>query len=226
MVNRKVSKQVNQVKEKASLKFARSFVSELDSDVWENFHTYFRSFKARLVREMKNSDDIRIDFSEHEHEIENEGITVAFDSIFHFSEKFQLDCNQKSYLLVDQYCIRSTCNCRNAIFIILETENSEILNYDRETIIRYEYKSGNWKIDTSSNAVDKGQIKQIIGELKHSYPDINKHLRKRHRILRELYRDYRDRKFKQDGPAAIPGKIGRNDPCPCGSGKKYKKCCG
>jgi len=21
------------------------------------------------------------------------------------------------------------------------------------------------------------------------------------------------------------GKVGRNDPCPCGSGKKYKKCC-
>ena len=21
-------------------------------------------------------------------------------------------------------------------------------------------------------------------------------------------------------------KIGRNDPCPCGSGRKYKKCCG
>ena len=25
---------------------------------------------------------------------------------------------------------------------------------------------------------------------------------------------------------SIPGKeVGRNDPCPCGSGKKYKKCC-
>jgi uncharacterized protein len=24
---------------------------------------------------------------------------------------------------------------------------------------------------------------------------------------------------------SIP-KVGRNDPCPCGSGKKYKKCCG
>lgn len=22
-----------------------------------------------------------------------------------------------------------------------------------------------------------------------------------------------------------PKKVGRNDPCPCGSGKKYKKCC-
>ncbi|MEG1181695.1 MAG: SEC-C metal-binding domain-containing protein, partial [Oscillospiraceae bacterium] len=27
-------------------------------------------------------------------------------------------------------------------------------------------------------------------------------------------------------PKKIGGKIGRNDPCPCGSGKKYKKCCG
>ncbi len=25
---------------------------------------------------------------------------------------------------------------------------------------------------------------------------------------------------------AVSNKIGRNEPCPCGSGKKYKKCCG
>jgi preprotein translocase subunit SecA len=24
----------------------------------------------------------------------------------------------------------------------------------------------------------------------------------------------------------VKKKVGRNDPCPCGSGKKYKKCCG
>lgn len=27
-------------------------------------------------------------------------------------------------------------------------------------------------------------------------------------------------------PVRNDGKVGRNDPCPCGSGKKYKKCCG
>jgi preprotein translocase subunit SecA len=27
--------------------------------------------------------------------------------------------------------------------------------------------------------------------------------------------------MRKSGP-----EIGRNDPCPCGSGKKYKKCCG
>jgi len=30
----------------------------------------------------------------------------------------------------------------------------------------------------------------------------------------------------QEPPAAPAAKVGRNDPCPCGSGKKYKKCCG
>jgi preprotein translocase subunit SecA len=28
------------------------------------------------------------------------------------------------------------------------------------------------------------------------------------------------------GPARRKSKVGRNDPCPCGSGKKYKRCCG
>ena len=31
---------------------------------------------------------------------------------------------------------------------------------------------------------------------------------------------------RQSNTLIRPVKIGRNDPCPCGSGKKYKKCCG
>jgi preprotein translocase subunit SecA len=30
----------------------------------------------------------------------------------------------------------------------------------------------------------------------------------------------------EGGPPAAPRKVGRNDPCPCGSGLKYKRCCG
>ena len=37
----------------------------------------------------------------------------------------------------------------------------------------------------------------------------------------ELYK-----KEKSSHTVIKPPKIGRNDPCPCGSGKKYKKCCG
>lgn len=31
---------------------------------------------------------------------------------------------------------------------------------------------------------------------------------------------------KKSGTVVKEKKVGRNDPCPCGSGKKYKKCCG
>lgn len=36
-----------------------------------------------------------------------------------------------------------------------------------------------------------------------------------------IKKDYKDSKTVVKSP-----KIGRNEPCPCGSGKKYKKCCG
>jgi len=38
---------------------------------------------------------------------------------------------------------------------------------------------------------------------------------------KELYREQ-----KSSTTVVKEKKIGRNDPCPCGSGKKYKKCCG
>ena len=34
------------------------------------------------------------------------------------------------------------------------------------------------------------------------------------------------KKQKLSGTVVKGKKIGRNDPCPCGSGKKYKQCCG
>ena len=40
----------------------------------------------------------------------------------------------------------------------------------------------------------------------------------------ELKRLYKEQ--KESRTVRKEKKIGRNDPCPCGSGKKYKKCCG
>ena len=39
--------------------------------------------------------------------------------------------------------------------------------------------------------------------------------------LKKLYKEQ-----KESTTIRKAKKIGRNDPCPCGSGKKYKKCCG
>ena len=34
------------------------------------------------------------------------------------------------------------------------------------------------------------------------------------------------KEYKKSKTVHVEKKPGRNDPCPCGSGKKYKKCCG
>ena len=52
------------------------------------------------------------------------------------------------------------------------------------------------------------------------------------RIQRERQMAQAKRVERQDGEAPAPQpvqreeKVGRNALCPCGSGKKYKKCCG
>ncbi|MGB5441507.1 MAG: SEC-C metal-binding domain-containing protein, partial [Gammaproteobacteria bacterium] len=46
---------------------------------------------------------------------------------------------------------------------------------------------------------------------------------------REIHAYWLARRSEEAPPAKpqrrLEPRVGRNDPCPCGSGKKYKKCC-
>jgi SEC-C motif-containing protein len=59
-----------------------------------------------------------------------------------------------------------------------------------------------------------------------------KGVRKRHHEVAEFHKQdglwyYVDGRLVAPPPERHGGpKVGRNEPCPCGSGKKYKKCCG
>lgn len=80
------------------------------------------------------------------------------------------------------------------------TEDTEVnLNYDKELL----YK----------NMVD------AQADWLYNLEEWDKHLTPERR--KELYKEQKSSKTVVKGT-----KIGRNDPCPCGSGKKYKKCCG
>ena len=45
-------------------------------------------------------------------------------------------------------------------------------------------------------------------------------------VLTEEKRTEITRAWREAQQAVSTTTVGRNDPCPCGSGKKYKKCCG
>ena len=42
----------------------------------------------------------------------------------------------------------------------------------------------------------------------------------------ELFEGLEPADYREFQPYIAPPKTGRNEPCPCGSGKKFKKCCG
>ena len=91
------------------------------------------------------------------------------------------------------------------------------------------------------------EAKELMTALRTALPDCNALFQERHRQLRRLagrlipsgVRNARRAPRLQTSevlpeplpppplpPAKAPIKPGRNDPCPCGSGRKYKKCCG
>jgi uncharacterized protein len=43
---------------------------------------------------------------------------------------------------------------------------------------------------------------------------------------RALWKTILEARGERRGPTVAEPRVGRNQPCPCGSGKKYKKCCG
>lgn len=45
-------------------------------------------------------------------------------------------------------------------------------------------------------------------------------------ILTKAEREEINKQYKKDNIFIAKPSVGRNDPCTCGSGKKYKKCCG
>ncbi|MGN0709815.1 MAG: SEC-C metal-binding domain-containing protein, partial [Anaerovoracaceae bacterium] len=45
-------------------------------------------------------------------------------------------------------------------------------------------------------------------------------------VLSDEEREELTKEYKKSKIYHAPKKVGRNDPCPCGSGKKYKNCCG
>ena len=94
----------------------------------------------------------------------------------------------------------------------------------RDIIISTEQEESNWYfsgVEENSDGKsgwDKGNMKQDQ-ELR-----LLEAVCVQHEIDHLMGKTIHDREVKLE-PTKVEKKVGRNDPCPCGSGKKYKKCC-
>ena len=101
--------------------------------------------------------------------------------------------------------------------------------------MRYNYRSQTVSA-VSSGSAGTPEPRQLLAALKTAPASLNEQLELRHLMMQSLYTRHhlakavaeRDSLAAALTAAAKPAakRVGRNDPCPCGSGKKYKKCCG
>ena len=204
---------------------ARAVSSEMTESDWNGLLRLYLGAKRRYT-ETTALDQIDAQFPA---DLIAQGIMVGYHDILPYAAPVEVSVNGRSWLFDDQYCVRPKCACRDAIisFHPLPTRNeagTKPLTKLPETScisVCYHYDSGDVEILPDSRH-EEATGRELIAALRQQQPDVDGFLAKRHGVLRQLHR-YSMKRTTVRLPAP---KSGRNDPCPCGSGKKFKKCCG
>lgn len=139
------------------------------------------------------------------------------------------------YFFTEAYCDEPNCDCRRVFFNVFSEKSGKSL-----AVITYGWEKRqhyiNWMGDNDPNVIDS-----LVGlglnlfshQSKFAQPLLDKialvlksdtNYVKRLKKHYKMFRAELDKQHKKI-PLRSQSKIRRNDPCPCGSGKKYKRCC-
>lgn len=141
------------------------------------------------------------------------------------TDRFTFECKGITYFVDDQYCTNPECKCNEVVLTFFEVVPS-MKTQEPNFAIRMPFNTGNYKVEFNSNT-NKAEMDAIIKCFKKHIDNDFELLKARYMKMREFGKKRIERKrIKQMEQKAISTKVGRNDPCLCGSGKKYKKCCG
>lgn len=131
-----------------------------------------------------------------------------------------LDFNFKNdkYFAEDSYDIDPRSNNRS---LKLSFYKLELDNADQAPIF-----SATYFLDESLREEEDAKLESsnsdMLIAINQSIPDFNERLKKRYKEAKKIGQELLK---STPGVKVQEGKIKPNDPCPCGSGKKYKKCC-
>jgi hypothetical protein len=219
---------------------AKAVMDEMTSEQWEYLWSYFYALKA-VYTERANLDKLDADFPPNA----SEGGMVGYYEILPFARPINFAAEGQEWTFDDQYCLRPDCSCRAAFLqcFRIPPQDADAAPQGPNLSFRYDYDTQ--RIENVENSGSSLSPRAFLESMRQAQPDLDALLAKRHAQLRRLYRGYlkrhphaRQRSKDTDAPppddfpdlppepVRVAQKPGRNDPCPCGSGRKYKKCCG
>jgi len=206
---------------------ARALEAEMDDDMWGLFLNLFRKVKARMMEEL---DPDAIDIALPAREI-RQGLLFEYRRIFPWADTFSCVIGPDRWVAVDAYCLRPGCPCSEVELQLFRVGGESSPPEDTlapSAFLFFDYRTGKARLEEASPGCPRAG--EFIGVLRKARPALKRTLRTRHDQLRRIAeRSLGSSRSDPAGRAPVPDKppaVGRNDPCPCGSGKKFKKCCG
>ena len=143
-----------------------------------------------------------------------------------------------SYGLLESYCPDPDCDCRRVMLHVVEEKRPEEVlasisfGFDPESEM-----AGPFLDPVNPQSAFSEPLLELVERLVLSNSDYVARLEWHYKLVKEAAVDPAHPAYdriqqvlKEDArdfpmPAPWKERVGRNDPCPCGSGKKYKYCC-
>ena len=156
-----------------------------------------------------------------------DGGLVAFTEIFPYGHLSGVESGGSSWLVEDLYCVDPDCKCHEVVLTFIP-EGADRADEDKFPTVIYDYKRRKLGRVLFGVPAGQGTFKDLVAKLREQHPTFDLTVENRHLKLRLLYMRCLNERGglpeDADDGFAKPD-VGRNDPCPCGSGKKYKRCC-
>jgi hypothetical protein len=212
-----------------SQRLARAMGRQCTSEDWLLAETIYHSDKA--------------DFSEPTEAPEGEvlfpagvladpTVLIQYQEVFPYARTIRFETEGRLWVVFERYCSNPDCDCTTVLLDIARIDPGQVQQRHRAvqegdvTGIEWDYAAGRLKTRKPGPAGSPSPAR-LLQALKAANPDLEQRVRRRQGVLRQLHAKARSKPPQtRVEPSRPPPKVGRNDPCPCGSGLKFKKCCG
>jgi hypothetical protein len=230
VTKRELSKEGRDEITSLDLNFATAFIKDLNDDDWKSLEGLFHGYKT-FITENTTLEEIDAEFPMKD--IEESGSMVGYYDIFPYARQIFIEVENEKYCVDDQYCVATKCHCKEIALTLIPLRENINVDADACPVIFYNYEHRTWSMDNTAKETT-ALADALVGELLKQ--GLHHTFREHHKKLRTLYKEYKKKQLSalhnnsrvelnHTPERIIQGKLGRNDPCPCGRGKKYKKCC-
>jgi hypothetical protein len=216
---------------------AEAFLAEATPEHWTTLRAVFWAAKRRVMKDL-DVGTLEGPFPT----IVKDGLLVGYAQCFPWAEGFVFERKGVRWVVDDQYCLRAGCPCTQTGLTFIRQLTSKIRSPAQQRpplFLLYDYAQHGFSVEQARHGCPDPKL--LVACLRSANPDLDRTLRRRHEQLRHLRHRLKPRRGTTPGnyhaaqestlppaplPVVLPPKPGRDDPCPCGSGKKFKICCG